>query len=145
MSQFSDFGAISGVPFGDKVRVAVTTVTFGSEATILNVASGGAIITGIKLECPDQMASTSADASLIVDNLKVTIDGAAERTLTYGLRVFSGGIYQLSAVGERVHLSPWADIGYRGAAATSHVIKLNTTADNLTETTGKVVVEYVIL
>jgi len=128
------------IPFGDKARVNRTTVTFGSEATILNVASGGAIVTGIKMECPNQFSGDGL-GSLELDNLKVTVDGAAERTLTYDCEMFAG--QRITNAG--INWSSWIDIGLRVAAEDTLVIKMNTTATTLTPTTGTVVVEYSVL
>lgn len=70
------FGAF---PVGDKLRTGTkTSVGTGADVTVLNVASGGGILHGVWMK-----ASGAATAQL--DKIKLTIDGAAQRTIFDGL------------------------------------------------------------
>jgi len=95
-----------GIPVGDKLRTSgAVSVTTGVETTLLTVASGGGLIHGIHFDYV---------ARQLVNNIKVTVDGAAERTLTYG--IYSN--YEVSGVGysnsvffpEPLRLPPCLDI-----------------------------------
>lgn len=75
------------IPFGDKFRTSgPVSVANGVETTLLTVASGGGIIHGLIFDVFGRQK---------IDNIKVTIDGEAERTLTYGHFV----TYEASGVG----------------------------------------------
>lgn len=78
MSLFSTFGGGGGdIPVGDKLRMTSTAVTFGAgDTTILNVASGGGKVWSIAI--PAHTANIGLQA------IKVTIDGATERTVISG-------------------------------------------------------------
>lgn len=66
-----------GIPIGDKFRTSgAVSVTTAVETTVLTVASGGGLIHGIHFDINGRQQ---------LDNIKVTVDGAAERTLTYGV------------------------------------------------------------
>ncbi len=74
----SDFDFFSGgdIPSGDKIRFgALTSVAAsGSDTTVLTVASGGGILHGLWAE------ATAGNVQW--DHIKVTVDGASERTLS---------------------------------------------------------------
>jgi hypothetical protein len=138
MSYFSNF-ASTDLPVGDKSRVAVTTVTYGTEATILNVASGGAIVRSIIVEGVRPLGVAGGVFYNTLTNLKVTADGATERTLTYGTRL-SNCFFTTNATA----VSPAVDIGYEISVANSLIIKINLAATNLLDTTVNVTVNYLV-
>lgn len=79
MSDLSDFGGGGrDIPLGDKIRLSTPVLAvLGSDTTMLTVASGGGIIQGISIEGNGSGAATE------LQNIKVTIDGAAERTIDF--------------------------------------------------------------
>lgn len=91
MSLFSTYaGGTGGIPLGDKLRYGTkTSCASGSETTILTVASGGGMLHHLIIAAPGGETQT-------LTSLKVTVDGAAERTLTGGIVI----VTRLSSVGE---------------------------------------------
>lgn len=78
MSQFSQF-VNSLIPPGDKLRMGTSTSILTTTTTLLTVSSGTAgMVYGINLT----PVATGGAATVVVDAIKVTIDGAAERTFT---------------------------------------------------------------
>ena len=62
-------------PVGDKLRTGTkTNVGTAADVTVLNVASGGGIIHGFWMD-------PSGAATATIDQVKVTVDGAPQRTL----------------------------------------------------------------
>jgi hypothetical protein len=67
-----------GVPVGDKLRFGTAMIAAsGGTTTVLTVASGGGVFHGIYIGAAD--SGTNEDS--IITNVKVTVDGASERTL----------------------------------------------------------------
>ena len=60
-----------GLPVGDKLRFS-SQVTVGTNITVLNVASGGGILHGVFIG--------NLGSDIKISEIKVTVDGAAERT-----------------------------------------------------------------
>jgi hypothetical protein len=129
MSQFSSFGSNGDIPIGDKQRMEVTTVTYGSEATILNVASGGAVIRYIEVES-ETVGTANGACNVVLDNIKVTYDGASERTLTHGGAIINGT--RSSGTGQYAVSTTSAFIPCTAKALSTAVIKINLTATNFT-------------
>jgi hypothetical protein len=73
MASASDF--IGGLPVGDKLRdgTVVTLPATTDNTTVLTVASGGGVLHGVFIN--------SVGNDFRLKNVKLTIDGAAERTL----------------------------------------------------------------
>lgn len=107
MASASDFIS-SGIKAGDNARLINTTVTAGVETTVLNI-SGKGIVTGIAFD---------ANAAAGLTNIKVTVDGAAERTLNYN----DGLLGDPALPANVMTIVPFAPIRYK----TSIVIKVNT-------------------
>jgi hypothetical protein len=78
LTTFAGTGAAGYAP-GDNLRVVTTALT-SSDTTVLNVSSTKGIVLGIQY----LYTRNSGDASSDVTTLKVTVDGAAERTLISG-------------------------------------------------------------
>jgi hypothetical protein len=78
MSQFSSFTS-KDIPAGDKFRMGTTTTILTTTTTLLNVSSGtSGIIYGINLVS----IIGSGAATIDLDTIYVTVDGASERTFT---------------------------------------------------------------
>ena len=75
MPNASTIYSSGGVPAGDSLRINRTSIAATTETTILNVASGGCLVKDIIFD----YSNTTTDQA--ITSLKVTIDGAAERTL----------------------------------------------------------------
>ena len=69
-----------GLPVGDALRSGTTTSIGTTSTTILNLTTTNGIIHGVMLTSDQQ--TTSGAASSIINEIKLIIDGAAERTLT---------------------------------------------------------------
>lgn len=68
-----------GIPVGDQFRNGTpTTLNNGSDTTILNLTTTAGRIHGIRLE----WANVGGNSDTRVNNLKITVDGASERTIT---------------------------------------------------------------
>lgn len=67
-----------GVPTGDQLRTATAVLAHNTDTTLLSESAGtGGLVYGFWFE-KDSGAQPSR-----IQNIKVTIDGAAERTLTF--------------------------------------------------------------
>lgn len=78
MSQFGSYLS-RDIPVGDKLRMGTTTSILTTTTTLLTVSSGtSGIIHGINL-APNP---SSGAATVVVDTIYVTVDGASERTYT---------------------------------------------------------------
>lgn len=76
---FKDF------PVGDKARVATASLTSATDTTVLSVASGGGVLTGLTFYYV-------GGSNVTLNSIKVTVDGASERTLTFGHLLTSGAV-----------------------------------------------------
>lgn len=73
------YGGAANIPLGDKLRSATFALTGSTTAdiTILNVASGGGVVHFIGYQ-------NNSAGNVQFNSLKVTIDGASERTISLG-------------------------------------------------------------
>lgn len=74
----------SGIPTGDQFRVGTQTALTTSATTILTLTSTAGLISHITVN-----ATTLGTGTTVVSSLKVTVDGAAERTLAGTVATFS--------------------------------------------------------
>jgi len=72
-----DIQFFGGFPVGDKLRVGTETNLATTDTTILNITSTAGVLQGININFDE-----SGSGKMVVLDLKVTVDGAAERTLT---------------------------------------------------------------
>lgn len=111
-----------GIPVGDKIRFGTATnVPASSETTVLNVASGGLTLWGF-------VVATLPSGAAVLDNIKVTVDGASERTLDA-----SAANINLTTHSSGAGYAPPAWVPLPIKAATSLTVKFNisTTGTNV--------------
>lgn len=101
---------------GDNLRVISTACAHNTETTILNVASGGAIVDSILLEAGTSTAGTRTYA---ITNIKTTVDGGSERT-----HDFNGFIYAQTTA---QNTGDAFEIPFKISANTSLTIKITRT------------------
>ena len=78
----------SNIPTGDQFRSGTaTSLSNGADSTLFNLTTTSGIIHHIVFECSDTNNTSNTITS--ADTLKVTVDGAAERTLNGVLARYS--------------------------------------------------------
>lgn len=72
-----DSSIYKDIPIGDKIRnVNFTALVAATDTTIVNVASGGGVLHSL-------IFTQNLTSDFTLNSIKVTVDGAAERTLTF--------------------------------------------------------------
>lgn len=103
------------IPSGDKLRTSGSvSVRSATDTTLLNLASQGGTLHTIMLGTNSGNSST-----VLLNNIKVTVDGASERTLSFGMYVQEVD----SAVGHKVAVVIPTPLIY----TSSLVVKINYT------------------
>ena len=99
------------IPTGDKIRTSgKVSIRSSTDETILNLSNQGGLLHSITF-------GGDGGADRILNNIKVTVDGASERTLSYGIYT----VIQDSGAGYNVQTPIYLPITYR----TSLIVKVN--------------------
>jgi hypothetical protein len=111
------------IPVGDKLRFGTTTNCTGAiTTTVLNVASGGGVLYYLLIHPPHNTGEFDQG----FDNIKVTVDGAAERTLDMSNATEFNMIRKMTAVGAVQAAFFTLPINFK----TSLVVKITTTSSS---------------